>query len=240
MASASVSIVIPAYNEAERIGSTLEALHAELWDGGRALWREIIVVDDGSVDDTYRMAYPYADRMLRHPRRKGKGAAMESGWRHASGDIIVFLDADLGQTASCFGLLVEPILEDRADLCIGVPPAPKVSAGIGLARGLARSGIERLTGYEAKAPLSGQRAVRRELLQSISPICKGFGAEVGMTIDALHHGARICEVNAGFSHRESMNNWAGWLHRGRQWVDIAAVLLVKSTGSPRKAERAVK
>jgi glycosyltransferase involved in cell wall biosynthesis len=223
-----ISIVIPAWNEELRLGETLRALHEELWASGKSIWNEIIVVDDGSTDHTYQTAYPLADQVIRHARRKGKGQAMESGWRAASGDIVVFLDADLGATANQYRLLAEPLLADRADLSTAIIASPKLKSGFGLARGLARRGIRSLTGYYTVTPLSGQRAIRKPLIQSIAPLSGGFGVEVGMTIDALRQGARVCEVKTGFRHREMSNNWAGMLHRGRQWLAIARVLLTRA------------
>jgi glycosyltransferase involved in cell wall biosynthesis len=84
----SVSIVIPAMNEAEAIGGVVSALR------GAASWREIIVVDDGSSDDTSAKAREAGACVIRHPYNKGNGAAVKTGIRHASGDFILIVDAD--------------------------------------------------------------------------------------------------------------------------------------------------
>src|SRR2546421_323653 len=83
-----VSIVVPAYNE----GSSIAALIAALRDA--AQWREIIVVDDGSSDDTGQRAADAGARVVRHPYNKGNGAAVKTVIRNAVGDYVLILDAD--------------------------------------------------------------------------------------------------------------------------------------------------
>ncbi|MBU0762381.1 MAG: glycosyltransferase [Candidatus Altiarchaeota archaeon] len=87
------TIVIPAYNEAERIKPTLEALTKEF--GKQA---EIIVVDDGSADNTSEIASEYGVEIIRHKANKGKGAAVKTGFKHARGKTVGFVDADNSAT----------------------------------------------------------------------------------------------------------------------------------------------
>src|SRR5690606_35397185 len=117
------SVIIPAWNEADRMGITLQHLR-ELRT--KEMVHEIIVVDDGSSDDSWRTAEHYADRVIRHARRRGKGAALQTGWRDAVGDIILFLDADLGDSAAHAYNLIDPIRSGVADMTIAkLPPASK-------------------------------------------------------------------------------------------------------------------
>ena len=83
-----VSVVIPAFNEAEAIGRVLERLLAA------ASWHEVLVIDDGSTDGTAAAASAAGARVVRHPYNKGNGASVKSGIRAATGDYILILDAD--------------------------------------------------------------------------------------------------------------------------------------------------
>lgn len=221
-----ITVVIPAWNESERIGCTLQHLR-KLHRTEGAVFHEIIVVDDGSSDDSWRKADRFADRVIRHSRRRGKGAALETGWRAAKGEVLVFLDADLGETAAHAGVLVDPVLAGEADMTIAKLPPAQRRGGFGLVKGLAVGGIYHLSGcgFRPEAPLSGQRAVRREVLESIGGLAQGFGIEVGLTIDALRRGFRVMEVEVPFRHRETGRNFSGFVHRGRQFWWVGMTLL---------------
>src|SRR5712672_3182984 len=88
MLSEFTSIVIPAMDEGASIGRVVSEL------ARAARWHEIIVVDDGSTDDTGRRAADAGARVVRHPYNKGNGASVKTGLRHAAGDFILILDAD--------------------------------------------------------------------------------------------------------------------------------------------------
>ncbi|UKS30688.1 glycosyltransferase family 2 protein [Paenibacillus sp. HWE-109] len=221
-----VSVIIPAWNEAGTIEQTLchFQAHAEhRWK--EILSFEIIVVDDGSRDNTYQAAWPWVDKMVRHRRRRGKGAALQSGVAEARGELLLFLDADLQATAGEALVLIEPLLRREADMAIAKLPPSGVKAGFGLVKGLARRGIRRLSGYETEAPLSGQRAVRADRLRELRNFARGFGVEVALTIDAACSGMRIVELDVPIMHRETGRDWHGFLHRGRQFAAVGFTLL---------------
>ncbi|MDI3317425.1 MAG: glycosyltransferase family 2 protein [Bacillota bacterium] len=230
------AVIIPAYQEADRIGETLRALRA-------AGFREIWVVDDGSTDATARRAREAGARLLRFARNRGKGAALTAGLNSSSGDPILFLDADLGESAAEAVALLAPLEADEADMAVAAFPGPARGAGLGFVVGLARWGIRRLTGWNPRFPVSGQRALRRSLARAIAPFAPGFGVEVAMTVRALWRGARIREVPVAFRHRRTGRDLAGWLHRGRQLRDVAWTLLGlalerkrPAAGRPRRRE----
>jgi glycosyltransferase involved in cell wall biosynthesis len=213
----SVCVLIPAWNEADRIEQTILA--------ARSLEQveEVIVIDDGSTDETYRVSLQAGARVIRHTTNYGKGAALYSGILATSADVVVFLDADMADTAVEVAKLVRPILENRCDMTIGVLPRP-LKGGFGIVKRVARSGIRKLGGVQLQAPLSGQRALNRRVLDAIGPLGDGYGVEVAMTIDAARKGMRLLEVEVDMKNREYGRNLRGFLHRGQQLVQIARVL----------------
>lgn len=216
------SAVIPAYNEQGYIEVTVRALAAA------SLADEIIVVDDGSTDHTARVATEAGAKVIRLRRRRGKRAAQDAGARAARGNILLFLDADLGETVTEARKLLDPVMEGVCDMTVGVFPArPGRGGGMGLVVRLARWGIRRITGLEMQAPLSGQRALRRVVWVHARGIARGFGSEVALTIDAICSGHSILEVPVEMDHRVTGNDLRGFLHRARQFVDVARALWVR-------------
>ncbi|NEW06174.1 glycosyltransferase family 2 protein [Paenibacillus sp. SYP-B3998] len=223
-----ISIIIPAWNEELTIFRTLRYLkeNAELlWED--ELIYEIIVVDDGSSDRTYEIAWPWADKLVRHSKRLGKGAALQSGIAKARGKVLLFLDADVQASAGYALALIEPLLRCEADMAIAKLPFSPARGGFGLVKGLARRGIFRLSGYKTAAPLSGQRAVRADCLRELGRFSRGFGVEVAMTIDAVRCGLRIVELDVPISHRQTGRDWPGFVHRGKQFVAVGVALLTR-------------
>lgn len=210
-----VAAVVPARNEGARISATLAAL-------ARLPLAEVVVVDDGSIDGTSHVARAARARVIRFAENRGKGQAMEAGWQATEAEVILFADADLGFTAERLWPLVDAVTGGRADLAIAAFRAG--GGGVGLASGTARWGIRRLTGFTAEAPLSGQRAVRREVLEAVGPLEDGFGVEVAMTVDALRAGYRVVELPIQLAHRVTGRDLAGFLHRGRQLAAIVRAL----------------
>lgn len=210
-------MVIPAYNEADRIAETVRA--ATSVPGVS----EVIVVDDGSVDNTAEQAAAAGATVLRLAVNRGKGAALARGLALARGEVIVLLDADVGETASEIARLLGPVLAGEADMAIARFPAPPTRRGLGLVRGVARWGLRLLTGQDFASPLSGQRAVRRAWLDGL-PLAEGFGVEVGLTVDLWRRGCRIVEVPVAMRHRETGMDLAGLRHRGRELLHILRAL----------------
>ncbi|MGB3099937.1 MAG: hypothetical protein WBB30_11670, partial [Solirubrobacterales bacterium] len=93
-----------------------------------------------------------------------------------------------------------------------------------------RWAIRSLSGYEAREPISGQRAMRASTLRSVLPFAASYGMETGMTIDAARAGHRIAEVDLDLSHRATGKSLRGFLHRGRQLRDIAVAYLARRHG----------
>jgi glycosyltransferase involved in cell wall biosynthesis len=214
---AHIAAIVPARNEAARIADTVGALRA-ITD-----ITEIIVVDDASDDGTPDLAKEAGAAVVRLPRRRGKGAALRAGLAKTNAPVVVFIDGDLGPTAGIARGLLEPILAGEADLTIAAP-APAGSSGFGLVEGLSRRGIRALTGEVMARPLSGQRALRRDVLAR-ARIAPRFGVETAMTIDALRAGFRVVEIPLEFEHARTGRDAAGFAHRARQGTDVLMVLV---------------
>jgi Glycosyl transferase family 2 len=217
---AAVLALVPARNEAERVGATVRALRAL---PGVA---EVLVVSDGSTDATAARALEAGAHCLDLPRNIGKGGALNAGLAALMGRVaerlspepaaLLLADADLAGTAGRLGRLLGPVLAGEADLAIADLPAQRGAAGFGIAMGLARRGMARATGRRMSEPLSGQRAVRWEALPALLPFAPGFGVEVAMTINALRAGLRVIEVEVDLHHNPTGKDLAGILHRARQ------------------------
>ncbi len=220
-----VVALVAAKDRADTVGATVAALRA-LPDVD-----EVLVVDDGSSDATTSVALAAGAWVLRLPANVGKGGAVSAGVGTGSEtDVYLLVDADVGVTAAAAGALLEPVLAGRADLVIGVLPGAEGKGGFGLVRRLAAVGIERACGFVARAPLSGQRAVRGELLRTLD-LAPRFGLETGFTIDAVRSGARVVETPVAMDHRHTGRRLAGFVHRGRQGADIARALWVRLTSA---------
>jgi glycosyltransferase involved in cell wall biosynthesis len=218
-ATTGVVVIIPAFNEQERVGATVAA--ARQLRGALT----VVVTDDGSSDRTAQMATAAGAELARHPHRRGKAAAMATGAQAArsagfAGSPLLFLDADLEQSAARAGPLVEPVLAGTADMTIAILPPTLSSGGHGYVMRLARSGITQATGWRPTAPLSGQRCLTRELFDAVQPLARGFGVETGLTIDALRRGARVVECPAELRHRVTGAGWHDQRHRARQYRDV--------------------
>jgi glycosyltransferase involved in cell wall biosynthesis len=231
-AAPATAVVIPAKDEARRVAATVRS--AATIPGVDL----VVVVDDGSSDDTSRVATEAGAVAVRHDRNRGKAAAMETGAeavrRHDEADsaaaprALLFLDADLEDTAAAAAPLVGPVLAGTADMTIGVLPAQsRPGGGHGFVVRLARGGVRRATGFVPIQPLSGQRALTRAAFDTARPLARGFGVETGLTIDLLRAGLRVVEIECDLHHRVTGRDWRAQVHRARQWRDVALALAVR-------------
>lgn len=216
-----IAVLIPAHDEEQRIGDTVKAA---LSIPGVT---RVVVVDDGSKDETARVAEDAGAKVVRLVFNVGKGAALEAGAsRIEDADIVLLLDGDLGETARQGELLLAPVLAGEADMVVATFPRPEGKAGFGFVMRLARWGIRRFggTGFDAQAPLSGQRALTNACLMATRPFATGYGVEVSLTVRALRNGLRITEVPTTMAHAATGRDVKGFTHRGKQFVHVALAL----------------
>jgi hypothetical protein len=136
--------------------------------------------------------------------------------------VFVLCDGDLGETARELPPLADAVRAGELDLAIA-RFAVKVGGGFGFAVGFSRWATRRLAGLELTAPISGQRALRGEVLPVVVPFAPGFGMETAMNVDAARAGFRVGEVELDLAHRATGRSVRGFLHRARQLKDFARV-----------------
>jgi glycosyltransferase involved in cell wall biosynthesis len=182
---AETSIVVPAFNEAEAIGTVVRAL------AGAAAWREILVVDDGSTDGTAAEAARAGATVVRHPYNKGNGAAVKTGLRRATGRFVLILDGDGQHRPEDAERLVARLTE--YDLVVGAR-APKTQAS-GVRR-IGNATLNALASYLTGRPVpdltSGMRAARLDLMREFLPLIpNGFSTPTTTTLSFIKAGYNV-------------------------------------------------
>jgi glycosyltransferase involved in cell wall biosynthesis len=206
-----VAIIIPAYNEAGRISNVLKAAV------GAKLADEVIVVCDGCTDNTAAVARSFEGVIVKElPTNQGKGAAMAAGVASTTARIVAFVDADLlGLHAEHVDGIIKPLLENRADMCVGIFRGGKYWSD---------------TAQKISPYLSGQRAIRRELFEAV-PYANELrlGIEVALNNVAKKRKARILRVvlrGVSNCHKEQkMGLVKGTAARAKMYVEIGQAMV---------------
>lgn len=183
--AARTSIVIPAFNEATSIGAVVRDLAAA------ARWLEILVIDDGSTDQTGARAAESGARVIRHPYNKGNGAAVKSGIRQATGLFVLIVDADGQHRPADAARLVSHL--DAYDLVIGARSGQTQAS---LTRRLGNAALNAIASYLTTQPIpdltSGFRAARREcLLEFLHLLPNGFSTPTTTTLAFMRAGYSV-------------------------------------------------
>lgn len=221
-----LAVIVAARNEADRVDATVAALRGAF--PGAPIW----VADDASEDGTAELAMAAGARVVRRGKPHGKGANVGAAAEAMLSDgvpppLVLLCDGDLGTSAARLAPLVSAVEAGECDLAVAVF-ASRVGGGFGVALGFAHWAIKRLCGFEARAPISGQRAMRTEALRAALPFAAGYGMELGMTVDAVRAGHRVGEYELNLSHRATGRSFAGFLHRGRQLRDFVSAYRARS------------
>lgn len=154
--SLNVSVILPAKNESGAIRDTIKKIHA------LGIVDEILVINDGSTDLTQQVAEQAGAVVISHPYSKGNGAAIKTGARHASGEVIVFMDADGQHDPQDIRYLLQKI-EEGYDLVVGArQKGSQASIGRGIANGLYNNLASYMTEHKVADLTSGFRAVRAD------------------------------------------------------------------------------
>jgi glycosyltransferase involved in cell wall biosynthesis len=201
-----IAAVIPAFNEERTIGEIILVLQQV------PLIEEIIVISDGSIDDTALVAESYGARVVVLPENVGKGGAMMIGINSTDAEVVLFLDADLiGLRPAHVVDLLLPVLEGRAETTVGIFENGRLATDLA----------------QFFAPyLSGQRAIKRELFRQLSNLeLTRFGVEVALTRFIKMAGISVEEVELkDMSHvmkEEKFGLVKGFLARLKMYWEIA-------------------
>ena len=203
--SDALSVLVAARDEEASIRSTVTALREAFPEA------EVVVADDGSRDATAAEAETAGARVLRLPRR-GKGQALTLAEATCGDGPLLLCDADLRGD-------LRPLRDSGADVTIAAF-ARRAGGGLGAAKGVARALIAARGGRRMREPLSGQRLLGASARRELFPVAAGFGVETRMTIDALRAGLEVCEVEVDLEHRPTGRDLGGFVHRGRQLVEL--------------------
>lgn len=201
--------IIPAYNEEKNIGHVLSVLTDV------ALIKKVIVVSDGSTDDTVNVAKSYGVEIIELAENRGKGGALKAGLDNFQADVVLFLDADLlGLTEKHVLNLVEPVINDEADMTIGIFEKGRIATDL----------AQKMAPY-----LSGQRALKFSLLEKISDLdVARFGVELALNRFMESSNIRVKEVLLyDMSHvmkEEKMGVWKGMAARMKMYWEIIKYL----------------
>lgn len=206
----SVIAIIPAYNEEKTIGGVLQTLNKV------DIITKIIVVSDGSTDNTVKIAQKYKVDVIEFKDNKGKGAALKAGIERAEGKVILFLDADLvGLNEEHVLELVLPVINGKADMTIGIFDKGRITTDL----------AQKIAPF-----LSGQRAVDKRILDEISQLeITRYGVEMALTKYVENLDIRVEKVTLkDLTHimkEEKLGLVKGFTERMRMYMDIIKCLI---------------
>lgn len=205
--SLTLTIVIPALNEEDAIGPTIErclAARGQICDQGGVDTVEIVVVNDGSTDGTSEIAHRYEEiEVVDFEVNQGYGAAIKAGWSHGSGELLGFLDADGTCDPVHFSRMCQVLLDERADMVLG----SRMGHGSEMPR-VRRIGnrmfafvLGFLSGEHITDTASGMRVIRRECLPSLQPLPSGLQFTPALSAKALFNRLKVIEIPMSYRER---------------------------------------
>ena len=227
-----VSVVVPAYNESHDIEANIRAIIGALRPHSSRL--EIVLVDDGSRDETWRHAArqvrdgDVSVRVLRYERNQGKGYALACGARHATGDVVVFLDADLDLHPDQIPGMFDVLLASNADAVIGSKWHPRSRVEYPAWRRVLSHGyyamVTLLFGLPLRDTQTGLKLFRARVLEAVVPrlLCKRFAFDVELLAVAHRLGFRIVEAPVELQFRRDVPRLR-WSDSWHVLVDTLAI-----------------
>ena len=198
-----VDIVVPVYNEATGLATSVYRLHSFLCDRFPFTWR-ITIVDNASTDDTWaeavRLAHDLVNVGARHLDRKGRGLALRSAWQSSDAAVVAYMDVDLSTDLDALLPLVAPLVSGHSDVAIG----SRLASGASVARRPKREVISRTYNLMLRALFAtkvrdaqcGFKAVRTDIARVLVPAIRddGWFFDTELLLLAEHNGLRVHEV----------------------------------------------
>lgn len=205
-----LSVVIPAYNEEGGVAEVIErvlTVEPELKKVGLD-GLELIIVDDCSKDRTAEIVRSYADRgviLIQHSQNRNYGGALKTGFRHASGDYLAFMDADGTYPPEYYPKMFKALIDQNADIVIGSRMAG-IESEMPLTRRIGNTIFAGLVSVIAHTRItdsaSGQRILKREALEKLYPLPDGLNFTPVMSTRALHEDVKMIEVPIKYEERD--------------------------------------
>ncbi|MGP0566847.1 MULTISPECIES: glycosyltransferase family 2 protein [unclassified Nitrospina] len=199
-----ISVVIPVYNEKNTVRTLIERVEATPYE------KEIVLVDDYSTDGTREILKEYEDkegfRVVYHDKNRGKGAALRTGFKNLTGDVIIIQDADLEYNPSEYGVLLEPILDGRADVVYGSRFLSGPHRVLFFWHYVGNKVLTTLSNMFTNLNLTDMetcyKVFTKKVLDSITLKCDRFGFEPEFTSKIARKNFRIYEVPISYSGRD--------------------------------------
>jgi len=235
---------MPVYNERDTIEEVVARVNAV------SLKIELVAVDDGSTDGSREILARLAEegriaRLLLHDENRGKGAALASGFAAASGEIVIVQDADLEYDPAEYRKILQPILDDRADVVFGSrffggEPHRVLYFWHYAGNRFLTLVSNMVTNLNLSDMETCYKCFRREVLEGLRIEERGFGVEPELTAKVARAGWRVYEVGISYSGRTyAEGKKIGWTDGVRAiWCILKYGLLRRAVGTPRVAPRA--
>lgn len=224
-----LSVIVPCYNEEATIHELLSRVVASPYVA------EVVVVDDGSTDDTIAVAKSVEDhriRLIEQPYNMGKGAALRRGFAEATADFVIVQDADLEYDPSDYGLLLEPLLNGQADVVFGSRflsnrPHRVLYFWHSVGNRVLTTASNAFTNLNLTDMETCYKAFRREVIQGLELREERFGIEPELTAKVAKGGWRVYEVGISYYGRTYAEGkkigWRDGLHAARCIVRYSRV-----------------
>lgn len=210
-----ISVVIPAYNEESTLGQVIDKVRESEMNS------EIIVVDNCSTDKTSEIAKAKGVKTI-YCSNKGKGYAMEEGLKHTTGDIVIFIDGDLGiYTHDIISLMINPIINEQAEFTKSAFSREGGRVTELVAKPLLELLFDDTCNFEQ--PLSGIIAGKKEVFNKIA-FEKDYGVDIGILLDMINLNVKIQEVHIG----RIDNNSQSWSSLSKMAKEVAKAILKRA------------
>jgi glycosyltransferase involved in cell wall biosynthesis len=223
-----ISAIIPAHNEEKTVGNVINVLK-------EAGVGEIIVVDDGSTDNTPKIAESLQAKVIRQKKKSGKGAAIKKGIKSAKGEILLFVDADLtGLDHKKIVNLLTPVAKGKADFVKGYGYFNVNKALEKESMNISKQVVDPL--FKAYFPelniidsLSGQWCAKKDFLLK-AEIPDDYGADVSVLLDAYQQNLRIAQENLGYVEHNASKDPAKEKERKQRMAEEISKAIKKKIG----------
>ncbi|GMR04829.1 MAG: glycosyltransferase family 2 protein [Thermodesulfobacteriota bacterium] len=240
-----ISVIMPAYNEGHHIYQNIKETHRVFKKSKCGF--EVILVDDGSVDDTYAEAEKAARDLsgtipVNIARNRGKGNALKEGFLRSTGDLILFLDADLDLHPEQLSSVFRIMRDEKADVIVGSKYHPQSDIHYPFSRKVLSKTYASILKVLFDLPLrdtqTGMKVFRREVLDEVFPLvmCKGFAFDIELLTNAHNMGYKVVEAPVTLHNRREMQ-WGRITVKDmyRMWLDTMGIYYRVNRNQRKKA-----